>query len=192
MTDGTWSGTYYELAMEVSAAPDDERLRAAVERLWSAPGVTGGAAMPPVERGEMAHAYGSLAIPTLGSVPCVSWIVREQRDGSDWLDLCLSTGWLARFGLSWPLVSETPRTLLDALERALLDVAVYVYSGAPFLFAAIGEEVSGMWSSATLTAGELATGGFLLPQPLAARLGAESRAREIAPRLFWIETAGSG
>ncbi len=192
-----WFGSYYELAIEVSTAPADERLRASIEQLWSCTAVVAGpwldkevtraVAVPRLPAVEgMAASYGIVHIPDLGDVRCVSWVIREVGCGSDWIDLCIPTSALEPFGLAYPLVSETPCTLIDAIDRALLHVAVSVFAGAPFELALIGEEVSGMWSSATVTRHDLTQGGFLLPDKLAQQTGACPQAEIVAPGLWWV------
>lgn len=193
----SWFGSYYELAMEVSTEPADERLRAAVEQLWSCSELVAGPwadkevtlnvaipALPDVEG--MVAAYGVLRIPDVGDVRCVSWVIREVGRGSDWIDLCIPTSALERFGVAYPLVSETPCTLINAIDRALLNVAVSVFGRAAFELALIGEEVSGMWSSATVAPHDLTQGGFLLPDNLARQAGAFSHAEIVAPGLWWV------
>lgn len=192
-----WLGSYYELAIEVSTAPDDQRLRASVEQLWSCTAVVAGPwldkevtrdmaipRLPAVE--EMAASYGVLRIPELGDVRCVSWVIREVGRGSDWIDLCVPTSALEPFGLAYPLMSETPCTLINAIDRALLNIAIAIFAVAPFELALIGEEVSGMWSSATVTRHDVMHGGFLLPDKLARQTGALPQAEIVAPELWWV------
>ena len=194
----SWSGTYYELAIEISRAPVDERLRCAIERLWSCDAVVGGpwpdktethnvviSPLPAAE--EMVASYGMLRVANLGDLRCVAWIIREVERGSDWLDLCIPTSALEPFGLVYPLVSETPCELIRKVDRALLDVAINVYAGVAFELGLVGEEVSGMWSSATIVPDDISQGGFVLPEALAQRLGAFTLSLPIAPSLYWIE-----
>lgn len=193
----SWYGSYYELAIEVALAPMDERLRKAVDRLWSCDALvagpwpnradTGHVLMPPVPAAEeMVASYGLLRIPELGVVRCVGWTIRDVGSGSDWIDLCIPTSALEPFGLRYPLVSETPCALIDRIDRALLQVAMHVYAGVGFELAMIGEEMSGMWSSETITDADLSQGGFVLPQPLARRLGASALGEALMPDLTWI------
>jgi hypothetical protein len=193
----SWLGSYYELAIEISTTPDDERLRAGVDRLWSASVFVGGpwpdklatrdTVLPQLPREEeMAASYGLLRIRDLGVVRCVAWIIRETGRGSDWVDLCIPTAALEPFGLAYPLVSESLCDLIKTIDRTLLEVAVHVFAAMPFQLAVIGEEVSGMWSSATVTPEDLAQGGFLLPQQLARQLGARTAADDVAPGLSWV------
>lgn len=193
----SWFGSYYELAIEVSTAPADERLRASVEQLWSCSAIVAGpwldndvtcdVAIPRLPAAEeMAASYGILRIPDLGDVRCVSWVIREVGCASDWIDLCIPTSALEPFGLVYPLVSETPCRLISAIDLALLKIAVSVFAGAPFELALIGEEVSGMWSSATVTPHDLTQGGFLLPEKLARQTGAFPQADIVAPGLWWV------
>lgn len=113
-------------------------------------------------------------------------MIREVGRGSDWIDLCIPTSALEPFGLAYPLVSETPCALINAIDLALLNIAVDIFAGAPFEIALIGEEVSGMWSSATVTRQDLAQGGFLLPEKLARQTGAFAEANMVAPGLWWV------
>lgn len=196
-TAESWFGSYYELAIEVSTAPADERLRASVEQLWACSAVVAGpwpdkdvsrdVAIPRLPAAEdMAASYGVLRIPDLGDVRCVSWVIREVGRGSDWIDLCIPTSALEPFGLAYPLVSETACTLINAIDRALVNVAVAVFAGVPFELALIGEEVSGMWSSAIVTPHDLTQGGFLLPERLARQTDAFRQAEIVAPGLWWV------
>lgn len=184
----SWYGSYYELAIEVSSAPDDAALAAAVQRLWTAPQLVGGpwrdrmatdaiAALPDVAPGGMESVYGMVRIPELGDVRCVSWILREEGGGADWVDLCIPSA-----ALPWPF----PQDVLDA---ALVPLATHVWAAAPFRLALIGEEVSGMWSAETITPDALTHGGVLLPEPLARRLGAGPAAAEVAPGLWWVTSS---
>jgi hypothetical protein len=196
--DESWSGPYYELAIEIAEAPSDAALARAVERLWSAPPIVGGpwpdraatnavAPPPSVPPEGMASTYGVIRIPAIGDVRCVSWVIREVGMGSDWVDLCIPTTALEPLGLAWPLVNESPRPAIDIIDGVLLDVAIHVYARVPFLLGLVGEEVSGMFKASTLQPEDLSQGGFLLPQPLARRLGADAHAAEIAPALYWLE-----
>jgi hypothetical protein len=194
--DKYWFGSYYEVAIEVSTSPADERLRAGIDGLWSSPALVAGPwpdksagdvvnpLLPSIE--EMVAMYGLLRLRDLGDVRCVAWIIREVGGGSDWVDLCIPTAALEPFGLGYPLVSETPCALIKTIDRALLEVARNVFAAVAFDFAAVGEEVSGMWSSATITSADLSQGGFLLREPLARRLGAFTLSEAVASGLWWV------
>jgi hypothetical protein len=192
-----WYGSYYELAVEVAPAPADERLGKSIERLWSCDALVAGpwadkgntehVLIPPLPAAEeMVASYGMLRIPDLGAVRCVSWIIREVENGSDWIDLCIPTAALEPFGLAHPIVSETPCGVIEAIDRALLRVAMDIYRDVPFELALIGEEMSGLWSSATIAAADLAQGGFVLPERLAQRLGASLAGETLTGGLLWI------
>ncbi len=97
-----------------------------------------------------------------------------EESGADWLDLCLPTGMLRRvFPLRYSIDATTRREnpWLDTIDEQFIAIAERVFNVAPFDFALLGEEVSGMLRVETLTADQLSNGGILLPPKLSHKLG---------------------
>lgn len=182
-SDEQWLGSYYELSMQLSRAPDDARLREAVSALWSAPEIA--ASDPnlqiPGPGGMLSH-RGAIRTP-LGELPCLSWIIRWQDGGADWLDLSLPTGALDKLGLIHPIY-ESPHEVLGALDSTLASVAARVFAAAPFLLGIIGEEVSGDWSVDDPPNDHILRENLLLPDESWRRLG-QPEATVVAGGLRW-------
>lgn len=190
----SWYGSYYQLAIEVSLFPADEQLAAALEALWESPHLRGpweditapGKPVPLriLEPDGGVSFYGVLAAGDLGDLPCVSHIVREGDENADWLSLGIPVNAMLQHGLR-DLVYEAPPELFAPIDRVLLDIGIHVFARAGFLLAAIGEETSGLHSSATFGASDTTIDGFLVPKPLWDRAAKLRSARPVAPGLKW-------
>jgi hypothetical protein len=155
-----WLGSYYELAVRVGPRDDDgadERLRAALQAVWSHPDLDGcyldrwtapeaqqvvAAERLGLERGSV---YGWADIPQ-GRIVCATHLVREDHAGGhDWLDLCLPTGALGRVEprLTDPIGGEASRSWREPLDQWFVAIARRLAQATTFELAIIGEEVSG-------------------------------------------------
>ncbi|MEX1098287.1 MAG: hypothetical protein WED34_19740 [Planctomycetales bacterium] len=152
-----WRGSYYELAIELGPAGDDERLVEALRELWSHCLLRGpwtlrekypGPSHVPDAGASSHHLYGIGDLGRIG-LGCVSHVLREN-DGSDWLDLCIPMGMLElAFPVRHPLEYE-PNAWIHRVDYFFARIAHQVYSSGGFRLALIGEEVSGAVSSATI------------------------------------------
>jgi hypothetical protein len=188
-----FSGSYYELAIELSLAPSDARLSAAVDALWTAPRMEGPwsdksyahiVAIGLPDSGNAQHYYGVLTVDGMGEVPCVSWMVRESDGGADWLSVSVPTRALVQHGLQ-ELVHEA-REFTALLDRAFVEVGARVFSRAGFELGIVGEETSGMYSATSFGEKDLPVTGFLVPEPLWSRVQVAGTAELVAPGLKWI------
>jgi hypothetical protein len=142
-----WSGFWYQLAIELSTSGDDARLTAALEALWAQPilrhsdrRVDDDTDVHPRETEFTRFLHGDLALPER-QVGCVVVVLRE-REGSDWLEVCVPSGMMEREG--YPMHDPLSDSFLLALDQVFLRLADAVYAVAPFGVALIGEEVSGL------------------------------------------------
>lgn len=149
------SGGFYELAICLGDS-DDHRLRTALTRCWQAAGAStqssaGRVLAFPASPRETRRAYGSVIgtvdLPDGLTVPCGSVWVREE-DGPDWATFYIPMGALSAAyhtvgGFPFaPLVSSRPWR--EPLNDWLADIGVDVFSAAPFEYALIGFECSGL------------------------------------------------
>jgi hypothetical protein len=178
--DENWFGSYYELAIELGPTGDDERLRKALEHVWSLPQLRGSwierhdydLHSSPIEcrDGIVPSRYGVLRLTPEISVGCVTHTVREPN-GSDWLDLCIPTGMLGLcFDVQYPLDYAT-NPWMAQIDRLLAQMAASVFRSISFQLAIIGEEVSGITDAASITPDDCRFCPFLLPELLWQRLG---------------------
>ena len=155
--DETWSGGYYELALEMGKR-SDTRLLAALASVWAHPSVTGCYLKRDQEPNEQARVavtqdaltvtqlQGTARMPNEITVACGTCLIRED-DGPDWLVLYLPMGALSRaydVG-AYPFDSDRGdashwRRPVDTWLRG---VASDVYERARFELGLIGHEVSG-------------------------------------------------
>jgi hypothetical protein len=162
-----WSGSYYELAIELQTSHDNVRLESALQALWSHPNLSGhwlskenyGQA-PDVfnvadefhdtDKSSFIHVYGVCSIPEIDKrVGCLSIIVRE-KEGSDWLDFCFPIGMLeSAFSVKYPLETEE-YPWSTVLDKYLLQMADMIYQQVPYDLAFIGDEVSGLVNKASI------------------------------------------
>ncbi len=154
-----WCGGFYELAICLGPR-DDERLDAALASVWRSGKVVGCAARG--ERGRhdpvpltvaslerYGHLHGVVALP--GGVEIVCGVVAIRfDDGDDWLDFSLPLGAL---GSVMPQVGGFPfgtdggaesRIWREPIDAWLVALGTSVYDDAPFTYAAIGFEASGL------------------------------------------------
>lgn len=194
-----WNGSYYELAMEYVPTGNDERLLKAITALWESPTLSGpwqtqeqfgqtGIVPSTLEADGYNWLYGIFGLADDREVGCMSLTVREEG-GSDWLDLCLPTGMLRQvYPLRYSIDATTRRDnpWLDSIDERMIAIAEHIYSVAPFDFAMLGEEVSGMLHVETLTADQLSNGGMLLPPKLSHKLGIVNPRQLHVSGLHWL------
>lgn len=101
---GAWTGSYYELAVDLGPV-DDARLERALVALWSHSDLAGCCLNRDREPSEQASVspgsvepqsplYGVVTLGTLGQVACATFVVREEG-GSDWVYFAMPMGSLA-------------------------------------------------------------------------------------------------
>jgi len=194
-----WHGSYYELCIELGPSGHDDRLLAALRRLWSFPALGGpwsdrdsfGTAPCEVTvSGDLHHFYyGTLAKLDADTVGCLTCVAREP-DGSDWLDLCIPTGMLEIVcDIQYPLYFES-NPWIPPLNSLFVDIANHVHAEVGFRLAIIGEETSGLTDAASLTKTDLERGLFLLPETLARSLGVEYQSQLCSQGLYRIGITG--
>ncbi|GCE23238.1 hypothetical protein [Dictyobacter kobayashii] len=176
-----WLGSYYELAIEYAPPHNDERLLKAIYTLWNHHTMEGPvkrsyqeedvdhfSLMPlplSLEPDENHRLHGKIKLTNGKDVGCLSLIIREEN-GSDWLDLSIPTGMLElAYHVEYPLLLPTNPWLSD-IEHIFITIAEKIYEVAPFDLAIIGEEVSGITYSHTITVDDLVCGGYLVPSEL--------------------------
>ena len=158
-----WSTGNYELALEFGPRSDD-RLRAALEALWSHPDLDGcyldrdcepadqPRKQPDLESG---HLLGVARLPHGSRVACGSWLRRELGDNSDWLDFYLPVGslWTAygRFPFATRIDLPEDPWLLE-VDDWLAKVGLWIARSASFRLGLIGNEVCGWEHAADFTA----------------------------------------
>lgn len=196
-----WLGSFYELAMEYAPYGDDKRLLHAQRTLWDTPSLRGPYAAPyesgdetfrlhslPTSIGpeDTFHLHGVFNLPRDRSLGALSVTVREV-DRSDWLIFCLPTGMLELVypHLDYPL-ERAANPWMDEIDSALLALAEAVYMVAPFNFALVGEEVSGVCSFGDLSAGRLPQSGFLVPSNAATQLRIDVPSVALQSGLSWF------
>jgi hypothetical protein len=175
-------GGFYELSIEVGTR-DDGRLARAVDALWRAAGIYGCCAdrtrepadqeAVPLTVGSVStsgHLYGRLTLPG-GAVSVCGALAIRMDDGTDWLNLYLPMGALARtdprvggfpFGAEGGPSSLSWRGPLDAW---LADVGAQVYREVDFRRAIIGFETDDAEIAAANGAvSQRRSFGYLLPR----------------------------
>lgn len=155
MDDGTWTGGFYEAALvlgKIKSAAADERLRRAITVLWSNPRLSLSRDLDMRDLDNIGRIEGVLDHPTLGSLVCGSFVVREREetDGDDWLYAVVPLGGLSEridtVG-AWPAGdTEGSRSWREPLEQCLSDLALEVSRAVPIRLAMIGYEIAGMIS----------------------------------------------
>lgn len=151
-----WLGGFYELAIELGPR-SDERLRLALEAIWSLPELNGPYGRrdmepeeqprvePTLEAIDFGHLQGVATLPSGERVACGTFAVREE-DGPDWLLLYIPMGALERvcdvgaFPFGGGRSTEGWRRPLD---EWFAQVGRKVFEAAPFQLGLIGHEVSG-------------------------------------------------
>ena len=195
----TWRAFEFELGLEYRSTADDQVLVRAVEKLWHYPRLTGpwpsreaygnSVHITPdmLPRDGMLSLYGLLELPDGRQAACNAWIVRPSG-GSDSLSFGLPGGMLERlFPVAYNPMSVKRNPWLGEIERLLADIAVWVYSAAPFELAVLGECASALAvDAADLTREALAPGGFILPDELWQRLERACESRPLSQGLRHI------
>jgi hypothetical protein len=168
--DDLWSGGYYEAAMVLGGMNDlraDERLRAAISKLWSHEALRVAAIGdlarwrwdgPPLLESrpseDLRRIYGAFDDPTLGSLPFTSVVVRETPDGDDWLYACVPLGGLA-VSDGYPFGDKkhaaASRSWREPLEKSVAGLVLSVCVTVPIHIAAIGFEIAGHIESVVCT-----------------------------------------
>jgi len=164
-----WSGSYFELALELGPAGDDAQARRAVSALWRHSALVGPwqrkeafGARPTAAVPGVAPLYGCLSLPDGNELGCLSWFIRDEP-GSDWLDLSIPLGMLeATFAVAHPIDRAT-NPWIATLESTLVAIAASVFAEAPFRLGLLGEEASGAYAASELTAERCEIGGLLVP-----------------------------
>jgi hypothetical protein len=191
-----FTGSYYELAMELSLAPSDARLAAALDALWTAPRIQGPwsdksyaqmATIIPPDPDNGRPYYGVITVDEWGELPFVSWIIREADSAADWLSVSVPTQALVERGLD-RLLYDAPE-FTRPLDRAFVGVGKRIFSRAGFELGIVGEETSGKYSSNSFRETDLPFLGFLLPEPLWSRVQGAGTAALVGPGLKWIPPA---
>jgi hypothetical protein len=160
--DDNWHGGYYELAINLGPR-NDARLEQALAALWRAAGVEGCLArdasrqhrpvnlcLASIEKSS--HLAGVTTLPDHRRMVCGAVAIREEAatHGNDWLDFYLPLGALGRhdvrvgsfpFGSDGGAISQSWR---EPLHQWFSHIGKQTFKAAPFLYAAIGWEVSGM------------------------------------------------
>jgi hypothetical protein len=154
--DEAWFGGFYELALEVGPSSDD-RLRAALEALWSHPDLDGcylelgrepadQPKVPPDCLASGSHLLGVARLPNGSRATCGSSLIREANDGPDWLDFYLPLGSLGTVypagGFPFGTEADWPGPWRSEVEDWLAGVGLWVARSASFRLGLIGFEVS--------------------------------------------------
>lgn len=188
-----WSGTYYELALELGPTGDDDRLLSALRFLWQQPQLRGpwacredfgkpAAPLSITSRMWPSH-YGIMQLEGGKELGCMTGVIREE-DGSDWLDLCIPTNMLELvFDVAYPLEVEF-NAWKAGVDKVFTDIAAAVFADCPFLVGLVGEEVSGNTDS--MMVDDPYPGTMLLPRATWASLEQPRPAVEIADGLMMV------
>ena len=154
-----WYGGFYELALELGAR-SDEKLQAALRRVWSFPSLEGcyldserePSEQPRVEVPSTLEEPGQLRgialLPNGKRVACATFIVREE-DGPDWLGFYVPMGALSITGAydvggyPFDVARRSHKEWQHELDGWLADLGAYVFRAVPFRLGLIGHEVSG-------------------------------------------------
>ncbi|TYC22462.1 hypothetical protein FXF52_20675 [Micromonospora sp. MP36] len=165
-----WHGGFYELALELGGAGDDERLRRALVAVWRIAGVVGCYAnrqsepsaqdvvpctVESLER--FGHLRGVVELPSGDRLVCGAVAVREEH-GADWLDFYLPLGALGRVDGrvgGYPFLPDDDDSLAwrRPVDDWLASVGRRVYDEVDFRLGLIGFEVSGDTSAEKLGRG---------------------------------------
>jgi hypothetical protein len=195
LTEDSWHGSYFELALQIGPAGDDRVAEQALHALWRQPELRG----PWLAKDEfgsepiapsLSHysLYGCLKFGDV-ELGCMSYFIREEP-GSDWLDLSIPTGMFElAFPVSYPLDTQT-NPWLAKVERVLATIGARIFEATPFELGLLGEEASGASSASELSAVECERGGLLVPAPLWEALSPGRVPELIAPGLVYAPYAG--
>jgi hypothetical protein len=163
----TWTGGFYELALEIGPRGDDKKLWLALQTLWLHPDLTGvflerehepesqPQLSPTLDHVQHHHSlYGIVRLPNHHQVACATFFVREEA-GSDWLVFYLPMGALSQ---GYPVGSfpfgaagdSQPSSWRQELDAWLAQLATFVFAQVKFELGLIGHEVSGEASATEL------------------------------------------
>lgn len=190
-----WLGSYYELAIELGISGDNDRLLAAANCLWSLPMLNGPwvarsqFGQPPsnlkVQENTIAPCYGVLILGDNLAAGCVVHTLWEY-EGSDWLALCIPTGWLETlFDVSYPLLKQT-NPWVRQVDDLFVEIGSAIFDTVVYRMAVIGEEVSSIYSADSIKPHDLQNTPFLLTQQHAKSLGALGHATKCAEGLYYV------
>ena len=160
-----WDGGYYEASILLGKASDqgsDDRLLSALSTIWENTSATlykskkldefflvSSIRIEPV--GSVFSFYGTLLHETLGVLPILTCIVREEDGGNDWLDVAIPLGGIPDTG-GWPFGGlEKSMEWRHPIETILAHMVLDVAKTVPFKMAQIGFEVSGMFDEGDIT-----------------------------------------
>lgn len=162
-----WSGGYYEAAIilgKASSQGSDDRLLSALSTILEKTTVTlyksgkvdellslSSIRVEPVP--SVFSFCGTLLHETLGVLPFLMCVVREDDSGNDWLDIAIPLGGVPETG-GWPFGSlENSIEWRRPIETILAQFALDVAKDVPFKMAQIGWELSGMFDEADIADG---------------------------------------
>jgi hypothetical protein len=162
--DKAWYGGFYELAIELGPRSDD-RLRAALEALWSHPDIDGcylDRGCEPADQPRRQpdclesglHLLGVAQLANGSRLACGSCVIREVEDDSDWLDFYLPMGslWTAYGGFPFSAGADWPEDpWLFEVDDWLAKVGLWIARSASFRLGLIGIEVCGEVYAADIT-----------------------------------------
>jgi hypothetical protein len=164
--DDVWNGGFYELAIEVGP-PSDQRLRAVLEAIWQHPDLDGcysDRGREPAEQPRKlpdriegySHLQGIARLPNGSRVACGTCLIREEDDGSDWLDFYVPMGALGTAypsgGFPFGTNADWPGPWRQEVEDWLAAIGQQALRATAFRLAIIGFEVSGQVYAAEIAA----------------------------------------
>ena len=159
-SEQTWRGGHYEIEFELGA-PSDDRLRSALQRIWSYPALQGccfsrdqeprdQVRVTPGQETLEGHLYGVANLPNGAAAACGTYVCRLQgEDGDlkrDLLSFYVPLGSLsAAYGIGeYPfsdLDVERAPTWRAELDRWLVELGRFVFEEVDFGLALVGWEV---------------------------------------------------
>jgi len=153
----TWSGGYYELAIELGSR-SDERLLTALAAVWADPDLDGAYLSRDVEPWQqprlaitvellqVSHLQGLARLPNGATIACGTVFIRED-DGPDWLGLYLPMGALGTAysvgGYPFEPDVANSRQWRDVVDHWLAGIGSRVYDQVAYRLGLIGFDVSG-------------------------------------------------
>jgi hypothetical protein len=152
----TWTGGFYELAMEVGPR-SDKNAESVLSAIWSYPDLKGcflDRSVEPADQKRVQprlldnenHLLGIAHLPNKSHVVCGTCIIRED-DGPDWVDFYLPLGCLGRSypcgGFPFGKEEDWPGNWRFELEDWFAGIGLWVAQSASFRVGLIGFEVSG-------------------------------------------------
>ncbi len=192
-----WYGGFYELAIELGDAGDDQKIACALAEVWSQPRIAGPFEKCDIEPYEQKptrilleprHYYGTIECVPLHPVCCGTCMIQEdaESEGSSWLILYIPYEALHRiigYSEGSPIVNETFVPVIDMFRA----IALAVYRRCGFKLALIGHEISGDFYADTLTTHDIPCSycGFLLPN--VHPVTQEVQGDESDPPLVWYK-----